>query len=251
MISIPQILQMTITYYHHIFWWSVKRRGICICVLSHETLVLTIMVLLIPDMAVDTLCWPRFLYWYMGCRKPFHTSLAGKSCTRDVWNPNENLQIIGYATEPSLDGKPDSPPLAGGEWLGSCPRKIGLFTQQMWKVQSRWKHTKTIKTSLDVFQSSAFHYFSMAFITKKVSRLKGSLCHGQHHRTWGLARVLGSCQWTVLKRSYNKKDYEATECWKHNKGNVSGLWWMSFGNASFFLNFGEFNTKWCGRCSGR
>lgn len=85
------------------------------------------------------------------------------------------------------------------------PRVNGLdpgpLTQQMWKVQSRWKHTKTIKTSLDVFQSSAFHYFSMAFITKKVSRLKGSLCHGQHHRTWGLARVFGSRQWTVLKGS--------------------------------------------------
>lgn len=72
-------------------------------------------------MAVDTLCWPKFLYWCVGCRKPLHTSLAGKSCTSDVWIPNETRQIIGYATKPSLDGKPDSPPLAGGEWLGSRP----------------------------------------------------------------------------------------------------------------------------------
>lgn len=76
---------------------------------------------LIPDMAVDTLCWPKFLYWCVGCRKPLHTSLAGKSCTSDVWIPNETRQIMGYATKPSLDGKPDSPPLAGGEWLGSRP----------------------------------------------------------------------------------------------------------------------------------
>lgn len=45
----------------------------------------------------------------------------------------------------------------------------------------------------------------------------------------------GSRQWTVLKGSYNKEDYEATECWKQNKGNVLGLWWMSFGKASFFF----------------
>ena len=237
MISIPQILQMTITYYHHIFWWSVKKRGICCCVLSHETLVLTIMVLLIPDMAVDTLCWPRFLYWYMGCRKPFHTSLAGKSCTRDVWIPNENLQIIGYATKPSLDGKPDSPPLARGwmAWiLAHWPNKCGRFNLD----ESTQKPSKPPWMCFNPVLSTTF---SMAFITKKVSRLKGSLCHGQHHRTWGLARVSGS----------RLEDYEATECWKQNKGNVLGLWWMSFGNASFLFNFGEFNSKWCGRCSGR
>ena len=70
------------------------------------------------------------------------------------------------------------------------PAKLAYWPNKCGRFNLDGSTPKPSKPSWMCFKPLLSTTFSMAFITKKVSRLKGSLCHGQHHRTWGLARVL-------------------------------------------------------------
>ena len=191
------------------------------------------------------------------------------------WDTQQNLHWMAGLESLTIGSLQSDSPLPGGvngmhpdppKLWPMDPRNCGRFNLRGWTHTKTYQ--KTWKNLLGFVSSRCFPLVSHDIHHQKkrvwpwLVWLKGSLCHGQHHRTWG--RTWGFWFVVIFHRSQGVL-YGANKCWKQSKGNALIMfgenWWFGIvmnviwqchhGRQAIFCKFGEFNPMWCGRCSGR